>query len=199
MTIRTFFALASLCALSQGCGLALKPYIEPPAEQPHAFVKVRMVHHAQPGPMHTGSVMLNGLVVSYPVEPSTPATRAFRVRPEAANWRLLSEFYHLVTRTETYTTSESYQCGSMSGPNGTSTPTYCTRQVQHTRTVTDHVTDAICAATVSHAPAVGVTYLVEFDFTGTAKCSVACYEQKEGEEGELKKELCVGSRAAMER
>jgi hypothetical protein len=190
---------ALLCVLSQGCGLGLKPYIEPPAEQPHAFVKVRMVHNAQPGPMHTATVLLNGLAVTYPVEPSTAATRALRVRPEGANWHFRSEFYHLVTRTETYTSSESYQCGSTSGPNGMSTPTYCTRQVQHTRTVTDHVTDALCAATVSHAPSVGTTYLVQFDFTGTNQCVAACFEQKEGEDGELKREPCVGSRAAMDR
>lgn len=190
------FVAVAYCTL--GCVLALKPYVEPPAEQPHAFVKVRMLHHATPGPLHTGSVLLNGLVVPYPVEPSAPATRAVRVRPEGATWRFRSEFYHLVTRTETYTTTESYQCGSTPGAYGGSTPTYCTRQVQHTRTVTDHVTDALCAAAVSHAPAAGKTYVVEFEFTGTRQCSAACFEQKEDEDGALQREPCVGSRAAME-
>jgi hypothetical protein len=186
---------ASLVAL--GCAASLKPYVEPPVDAPHALVKVRLVHHAQPGPMYAGSISLNNLAVELPLAPTQPATRALRVRPEGASWRIGSEFFHLVTRTETYTTTESYVCGQTSGYNGTSTPQYCTRQVQHTRTVTDHVTDAACAAIASHAPVVGTTYIVEFEFTGNGKCSAMCYEQKFADDGTFSKEPCVGSRSGL--
>lgn len=119
------------------------------------------------------------------------------MKPAAASWRIGTEFYHLVTRTETYTSTESYACGSSPGPNGTSTTQYCTRQVQHTRTVTDHITDAACGAVMSHAPAAGMIYLLQYDFTGTGQCSAKCLEQKMAEDGTFTLEPCIGSRAGM--
>jgi hypothetical protein len=118
LKIASAFGLAAAVA---NCVPSLPPYVEPAAQAPHALVKVRLVHHATPGPMYTGSIQLNDRRIEFPIDPAAPATRALRVRPEASSWRFGAEFYHLVTRTESYSTTESYQCGSTTTSYG-STP-----------------------------------------------------------------------------
>jgi len=149
--------------------------------------------------MHSSSVVLNDTAVLLPsFEPGTPLMRAMRVRPEQARWRLATEFFHYETKTETYTTTEQYQCGTTTSGSGTythSTPQYCTRTVTRTRTVQHKVSDGACSATLEHLPAAGDMQLVQFEFTGPSECAARCYVQKPREdEGGFSLEPCIGSR-----
>lgn len=190
--------LAACAAGSMSCGVAMARYKEPAIEAPHAIIKLRFVHHATPGPMHSTSAVLNDTAVPLDsFEPATPMMHALRVRPEQARWRLATEFYHYETRTETYNTTEQYQCGSTTHSSGTSTyssPQYCTRSVTRTRTVQHKVSDGACAASLEHLPAVGDMLVVQFEFTGPSECAARCYVQKEREEGGFSLEPCIGSR-----
>ena len=197
--LRASIAVAACAAGAMSCAVALPQYKEPAPDAPHALIKLRIVHHATPGPMHSTSVVLNDTAIALPsFEPGTPLMRALRVRPEQARWRLATEFFHYETKTETYTTTEQYQCGSTTSGSGSytySTPQYCSRTVTRTRTVQTKVSDGSCAATLEHLPAAGDMQLVQFEFTGPSECAARCFVQKPREdEGGFSLEPCIGSR-----
>jgi hypothetical protein len=186
-------------ALAAGCGLGPAVYVEPSVQSLHAIAKVRLVHHVTPGPQYAGAILLNDQTVSLPeIDPSAPMSLALRLVPQPTKWWIRSEFYHTVSRVETYYATESYPCGSTTSGYGTtqvSTPQYCTRQVPRTRTVTEHVTDALCAAQLMHIPAAAAAYVVQFDFEGAGKCQARCLVQTRDADGRIKTELCIGSRS----
>ncbi len=200
MSRRVVVTAAALAGLSTSCVITLPVYQEPAIGTPHALVKLRFVHNATPGPQHSTSAVLNDMRVALPeFVPSTPMSRAVRVRNEPAKWKLATEFFHYESKTETYTTTEQYQCGTTTSGSGTytySTPQYCSRTVTKTRTVQQKVVDGACSAQLEHLPAVGDVQLVQFEFLGPGECSAKCFTQKPNEEeGGFTMEPCAGSRS----
>jgi hypothetical protein len=173
--------VSSVKALAAGLALLLvgclpKPlplYRQPLPNAPHAWIKLRRVHHTTPGPLYTGAMSINEFRLELAPQSTLTeaASQAIRVRPEHNVWKTSAEFYHNDSRTETYNTTEYYSCGS-----GNSTQS-CSRLVQKTRSILIHVTDASCQASLRHTPEAGGLYLLQFDFYGKEQCSLKCFIQ----------------------
>ncbi len=170
-----------------GC---VRRFEEPRPDEPHAIVKVRVVHHAQPGPSHVQAVRWSGYEIALrPLTasasgPAIETMRALRMRSELGEWSFQTRYFHTVTRTqmETQYRSESYSCGTETGGYGQSRYTRtrtCTRQVPHqvlvTRTV--EVTDGQCRSESVHRPLVNGVYLMQFDYFGDDRCTLQCFRQ----------------------
>jgi hypothetical protein len=162
-------------------------------DQPHAVVKIRVNHHATPGPSRAASLRLNQELLPLPEQADLKeaATNFARIRPERAVFQLSTEFYHTTSRTETYYSTESYACGTTSGPY--SSTRYCSRSVTKYRTVTDRVSDAHCKRTVAFTPQIGTLYLMQYDFYGQDECSLKCFIQTPEEGGEFSLSPCPPS------
>lgn len=176
-------ALIALLSLSA----CVRRFEEPRPDEPHAVVKVRIVHHAQPGPRLAQVVRWNEHEVALrPPTGYVPAEslRAIRVRPEPARWSFGATYFHTVTRTEWRTDfrTERYACGterSGSGRFSTTRTRYCSRQVPQRRlvTVTDRIVDGACQGAVLHQPIAGAMYVVQYDYFGGDRCTVQCLRQ----------------------
>ena len=176
-------ALIALLSLSA----CVRRFEEPRRDEPHAVVKVRIVHHAQPGPRLDEGVRWNEYEVAVPQPRGyvpTESLRVVRVRPEPSRWSFATTYFHTVTRTEYRTEyrTEQYACGTESSRTGSYTSTrtrYCSRQVPYQRlvTVTDRIVDGACRGAVLHQPIAGAMYVMQYDYFGDDRCSVQCLRQ----------------------
>jgi hypothetical protein len=180
--------LAALPFLASAC---VPKFVQPEVTQPHALVKVRIAYHVQSGPYLAQSVKIGEFAA--PVEPpagnvTTPYIRAVRVPPEPTTWQVESQFFHLVTETERVPVqvSESYSCGTDTSHSGSGSSARSTTQTKTcTRTRTEYrmqtqtrqVVDALCKASVTHAPQAAEAYLLQYDFYGSDQCTLRCYRQ----------------------
>lgn len=168
----------ALMALA-GC---VSAYTPPRPDEPHAVAKIRVAYHASAGTGLHQVVTVDG----HPVEVAEPvpgtdgtATSATLVRPVDTTWEISSEFFHLEMRQvmETYYTTEYYSC--MQGFGQHAHMGSCSRQVSHQRWVSRSVpvTDMACTTGVRQIPRVGAVYLLQYDFYGQDRCTLACLEQ----------------------
>ncbi len=185
---RVLPALIALSLLSLSA--CVRRFEEARPDEPHAIVKVRIVHHARPGPQLDQSVRWSGYdvrveeLVPTPGGPSRETLRVIRMRPELGEWRFAARYFHTVTRRqmETRYRSESYSCGTETAGYGTSTyqrTRTCTRQVPYQEWVThtDHITDGGCTSASTHRPLAYGIYLMQFDYYGDDRCTLQCFRQ----------------------
>jgi hypothetical protein len=160
------------------------PQYQPPTlNEPHAVVKVRLAYHGWPGPQVDQVTLVDGHAIqdlpSPPQGGEGVITRAVRVRPGATDWSIKTAFFHtnMVTRTESYTTTQSYPCGR----------SMCSRSTPHTRTVTQtvRVNDAVCETGMRQSTSVGATYILQYDFFAHERCQLHCFEQVPQADGSL--------------
>lgn len=180
--------LAALLLLASAC---VPKFVQPEISEPHALVKVRIAYHVQSGPELAQSVKIGEFAA--PVEPpagnvTMPYTRAVRVPPEPTTWQVESQFFHLVYETERVPVqvSETYSCGTYTSHSGYGSSARSTTETKTcTRTRTDYrmqtqtrvVVDALCKASVTHAPQAAEAYLLQYDFYGGDQCTLKCYRQ----------------------
>lgn len=170
-------AIVLLSLLAAGCHTAYQP---PNLDEPHALLKVRMVHHSQPGPsQHVFAIVDDAHVEG--LLPGPSLTFHTRLRPRPALLRLGSQFFHTYQRPETRTYQEGYSCG-----NGKT----CYRTVTRTEWVTVTVVDAACQRDVPLTPRVGVEYLIQYDFYSHGECSAKCMVQTPNSEGSFDLSPC---------
>ena len=185
-------ALIALLALSA----CVRRFEEPRLDEPHAIVKVRVVHHDSPGPQLAEDVRWNEYAVAVPspmgAQPRE-SLRAVRVRPELAQWAFATTYFHTVTRMEMRTEyrSEQYACCTETTGFGSTSSTrtrYCTRQVPEQRwvQVTDRIVDGACRAGVAHRPMAGAMYVVQYDYFGGDRCTVQCLRQLGATDGSFR-------------
>ena len=86
--------LIVLAGAASALGGCVRHYREPSLEEPHALVRVRVVRHAWAGPMIDESVRLGPYAIAMPREGRQPSIAAIRVRPEPAEWRFETTFFH---------------------------------------------------------------------------------------------------------
>lgn len=182
------------------CAPAL--YVQPPENEPHAVVTVRVMHHEASGQHLSHSTTLNGYDLSIAPPAAmlgVPVTRSVRVRPEPHRWRFASTFSHQVieSRLQTVYHSESYACGTETVGFGTSSRTQtrmCTRQVprQEHRTETRTVIDGACQEQLGLVPVVGERYLVQFDYVANGQCRARCFRQLTQPSGTFQLVPCRG-------
>jgi hypothetical protein len=165
-------ASALVALLFVGC----RPeYREPRFDEPHALVKVRLAYHAWPGPQLDQDVSIDRrsvLTIPVPVvNGSGVVTRPVMVSPGVAPWFFRSAFFHtfVVTRTETYMTTDSYPCGTA----------MCSTSTPQTRMVTDvvRVNDGTCETGMGLMVRPSESYIVQYDFFGDRRCSLHCYRE----------------------
>lgn len=146
-------------------------YREPAMTEPHAIVKLRVLHHATPGPNLSVDATIGEEVVR--LAQDQVETTHLRVRPVPTDIGLRSVFSHTVPQARTRQVTESYPCGT--GYGGVTRT--CTRS--RTETYTEHVTvvDARCESAVRFLPRVNAIYLVQYDFHGHEECSLKCFLQ----------------------
>lgn len=188
-----FFALS----LVPGC---VRRFEEARPDEPHAIVKIHIVHHTLSGPQLSQRAQWNGHDVAVPwgaAGVSREGLRAVRVRPEPARWSIDTEYFHLVTRMamQTVYRPESYSCGTTtigSGQYARSMPRTCTRQVPEQRlvTVVDHITDGACSQALAHTPIAGAVYLLQYDYYGPGHCSAQCLRQLRAPDGSFRLVPC---------
>ena len=82
-----------------------------------------------------------------------------------------------VTRTESYTTTQSYPCGR----------NVCSRSTPQTRTVTRvvRVNDAVCEIGMRQSTSVGAMYILQYDFFAHERCQLHCFEQVPQADGSI--------------
>lgn len=164
--------------IAAGC---VHHYAEPRADEPHALMRVRAVHHHWAGPSLSERVQLNGYDIEMPPAVRTaPRTRAIRVRPEPGAWSFETQFFHYRSRQELRPYTRQEPCGTTTTGFGRSRRTetrYCTRTEQRWETVRDRIVDAACAAQVVHTPIAGGVYLVQYDFYAHGQCTAQCLRQ----------------------
>ncbi|MEM1417322.1 MAG: hypothetical protein AAGH15_20660 [Myxococcota bacterium] len=192
-----------------GAAACMPPAYQPPSEtEPHAILKVRHVVHRRAGPNYASDVRLGEFAIdertidSLAIGGTDSPSHTFylRVRPDAAPLRIGGNSSHqeqrMVTRYRTVT--ESYTCTEYSctgyGNNRTcaNRTRTCTRTKQEPYQALEWVTvvDDACEATMSFAPHVGGTYLVQFDYVGENECRLSCFEQRPRLGGEFEMVPC---------
>jgi hypothetical protein len=194
-------ALTALVALALSLSLSscVRRFEEPAPNEPHALVKVRIVHHASPGPDLSERVRWNDYAVAVPAPSATHAgpmresIRAVRVRPELAQWRIDTRYSHTVVtqRMETRYRSEQYACGTETTGYGQTTSTrtrYCSRQVPYQELVTHHdtVVDGSCTNGAIHTPLAGAVYVLQYDYFGEDRCTMQCLRQLPATDGSFR-------------
>lgn len=178
--VRAVLSAVMLSLVLSGC---VRRFEEARRDEPHAVVKVRVVHHATPGPLLAEGVRWNEYAVAVPGARhagSHGALRALRVRPEPSRWAFDTTYYHELRRMEYRTDfrTEQYPCGSDTSGYGVRTR-YCSRQVPYQRlvTVVDRIVDGACSGAVVHRPIAGAMYVVQYDYFGADRCTVQCLRQ----------------------
>lgn len=171
--------LAILATLfTAGC---VHRYVEPRIDEPHATVKVRVLHHVRSGPQ----LDLNGRIFpaddEFSIAVVDDGLRVVRVRLLPTTYRISSGFFHTVQQMQTVYVSESYACGTQTSGYGThsySSTRYCTRSVPRQQWVTVRISDGDCEAAVYQpTPIEGGVYLVQYDYFGPGVCSLTCLRQ----------------------
>ena len=178
--MRTLVRLTVMAVMASALGGCVRHYREPSLGEPHALVRVRIVRHSWAGPMIDESVRLGSYAISMPREGPEPSIRAVRVRPELAEWRFETNFFHIEQRPQLETYRESYSCGSQtsySGGHSHSQPRTCYRTRSRTVYRTVQVPHASCRTGLRHLPMAGAAYLIEYDFMGDGQCTAQCFRQ----------------------
>lgn len=177
-------------------------YVPPAADEPHAQVTVRVLHHALPGPILSHDTLLNGDAIPIVARDGTtvgvPITRSVRVRPGRGLWQFESRFAHIEQRLRTVYETERQPCGTSrvgSGSTSRLETRYCTRQVPRQRLQSVRVPDGTCAAAFVLQATAGRRYLVQYDFYAHEQCRARCFS-REGTAGVLQLVPCGAGRRA---
>jgi hypothetical protein len=177
------FALAAV-----GC---YAPYRPPSLAEPHATVKVHIAYHSRPGPDLGQVVLLNGERVAVPNPPEVgwgQTALVVPVRPSGTSWQVKAGFSHTETapQTQTVTTMQTVAC---SDPEATGV---CSVPVTETQTVmvSSDVSDGMCARALAQAPQADGVYLLQFDFYGPGRCTLACFRQWPQADGSFRNGPC---------
>lgn len=154
-------------------GCAAAQPAQPSIHEPHANVQVRIVHHAELGPMVDEGVLVSGEVVALDEPEGGVRSASMRVRPGAMAYDFHTEFFHTETRVETeaFTVTRNLPCGSHQfGPE------YCRYDFQALREVpvVVRVADASCDAHFEQEPLPGAEYLVQYEVVAANDCRVTC-------------------------
>jgi hypothetical protein len=180
-------AIATALASLAGC---IPVYRPPSLSEPHATVKVHLAYHVRPGPELDEVVLLNGARANVPAPSEVgwgDVARAVPVRPGSARWDVRATFWHTdtVAETQTTTTQQTVPCADPSMGS-------CTVPVTDTKTVwvDENVTDAACERAIAHAPEANGVYLLQFDFYGSDRCTLACFRQWPQSDGTFRNGPC---------
>lgn len=167
-----------LMMAGQGCLF----YQQPPPHEPHAKVRLRLrYHHARWGRL-SQQVTINGFTVF--VVDQAHGDPPLRLRLEPTRWR----FYTKFSRDEMYMDHEStlvtetIPCGTQTTtPAQTAATPYGTQQrtVHSSVWKTREVVSAWCDARADHQPRAGVTYVLKYDYYGSGRCELRCYEERQ--------------------
>jgi hypothetical protein len=163
-----------------GCYLHYEP---PTLAEPHATIKTRVVYHAVSGPQLAQHVLVNDHVADVPNPVTLPGevSRAVLVRPEGMRFDVRTTFFHTASIPQTVT--ESYTCGMIGN-----VPQTCTRVV--TKMVTIQVTDGACAQAAGLGPQPDAVYLMQYDYFGPNRCSLACFREQPQPDGSFRNAPC---------
>jgi len=176
--VHALLPVVLILVLGAGC---VHRYTEPAPTEPHALVRIRVVHHTLGGPQLDETVRLNGYAIDMPPgSAATPSTWALRVRPEATTWRFGTTFFHVEHRQMMRTYTRQVPCGTTTGGYGTSRYTqtrYCSQTEQRWETVAVRVVDAACEASALQRPQVGGAYILQYDYYGNGQCTAQCLRQ----------------------
>lgn len=188
-----FLSLASLLALgATGC---VKRYSQPSADEPHADVQIRVVHHATLGEFVDEIVTINGEAVTLSESAVGVRETTMRVRSEPLQYGFETEFYHDEVRQEwrTYNETQRYQCG-----HNRSGPVYCTRNIPRQRlvNVTTRISDGGCGTALDQQPLDGAVYLVQYEFAGNGQCQASCQRLIQDGSGQLQATACGAAEPA---
>jgi hypothetical protein len=163
------------------------PYRPPSLGEPHATVNVHIAYHSRPGPELGQLVLLNGERVSVPNPPEVgwgQTARVVPVRPGATIWEVRTGFSHTenVPQTQTVTTTQTVPCGD----------SVCTVPVTETQTVmvSSDVSDGMCGRRLVQAPQADGSYLLQFDFYGPGRCTLACFREWPQPDGTFRNGAC---------
>src|SRR5579862_6155766 len=179
-------------------------YVAPTDGDPHAQIRYRRVYDRTAGPSLRENLTIDGHV-AYAATSDAALVQAPRVdgvlvHAAPATFTSSAKFFHVETRmaAEVYSVSEPYQvtkwsmCGFGTSSHPCSRRVTLHRQVSRTRSVlrTVEVPDAVCSGAVRFLPANNASYLLEFNFKETNVCSLSCFEQVAGANGELENRAC---------
>jgi hypothetical protein len=168
-------------------------YVQPQPNEPHAILKIRHIVHARGGPFYASQVRVGRFSVDERTledqQGGDGSIIHLRVHPRADAVLVAGTSYHVEQRmvTRYRSVQEPYSCSSQqcSGGYG-STPRSChsvyqtcyrSRQVPYQQMESVNVTDDACSGSFPLAPAVGATYLMQFDYLGENQCQLTCFEQ----------------------
>jgi hypothetical protein len=178
MSLRLLVLSAVMLASGSGC---VRRYEEPALTEPHATVKIRVLHHERSGPQLDLEGRIRPAGDEYGIQLADDGLRVVRVRLVPTTYRVSSSFFHTTMQMQTVFVSESYACGTTSSGYGTHTYSqtqYCTRQVPRQQWVTVRVGDGDCQALAFQpTPVEGAVYLVQYDYFGPGVCSLTCLRQ----------------------
>ena len=170
--------VAVLGCTSTAC---MKQYAQPTAGEPHAIVKFRRHYDSTPGASLGERLVIGGDRGFASTIPSSQAsvarTDALLVHPGSVELELDAAFSHQ----ESYTTTQSYSCGT------TDSPRRCTRTVTQQRTVVD----GRCRKVMGVRFDAGKNYLLQLDYQDARNCSARCMVQEPLGNGEFKNSPCV--------
>jgi hypothetical protein len=170
--------VVTLALATIGC---VRRYSEPAVTEPHATVKIRVLHHEQSGPQLDLAGRLAPDGEEYGIDLADGGIRVVRVRLVPTVYRVASSFFHTMQQMQTVFVSESYACGTQTSGYGThsySTTRYCTRSVPRQQWTTVRIDDGGCEATAFQTmPIEGGVYLVQYDYFGPGVCSLTCLRQ----------------------
>ena len=177
-----------LVLVASGLASCVPEYRPPLLSEPHAVVKVRLAYHDWSGPQLEQVVLLGKYGVKdipVPVHGGEGVvTRPVLVRPGPVYWTVRTAFFHtyMTTRIESYTTSESYSCGTG----------MCSRSVPHTRVVNQmvRVNDAVCEQVIHHLAVQNGIYILQYDFFADQRCSLHCLRQVQQSDGTMGNAIC---------
>jgi hypothetical protein len=171
--------LAAALAALLGAGACHPPYQPPSLAEPHATLKLRIAYHDTPG-THLNQVVLidkHDAGVPAPVRVPGEISRAIPVRLQATRVDVRSSFVHNITTLRSQ--QQTYTCGL----NRT-----CSRTVMVPVTVT--VTDDHCARAFRLGPQQDGVYLLQYDFYGEGRCTLACMRQWPQPDGTFRNGPC---------
>lgn len=159
----------------------MKQYVPPTSGQPHAIVKFRRHYDTTPGTSLGERLVIDGergFATTIPSNQASVArTDALLVHPGSVELELDAAFSHQVS----YTTTESYSCGT------TDSPRQCTRTVTRQRTVID----GRCSEQMGVRFDEGKNYLLQLDYQDRRNCSARCMIQEPLGNGQFKNRPCV--------
>lgn len=173
-------SLSILAAALIGC---IPRFEQPAPNEPHAVVKLRVVYHASLGVSLREAIIFNGFLVELGRDlrsVGVPVTRAVRVPPASADWSFTTRYFHVERRLETRYVTERHACGTETTGYGQyrSTRTrYCDRQVARQEWVSRDVVDDECSGAARFVARVGRVYVLQYDYFGSGRCSLSCFEQ----------------------